>query len=396
KVAPAQAFSRCHLSFVPKDPMSTQALGTKVRERVDRAPYIRHQRGMRQHCYQSLGQAPSAPMCADVVKVRLQLASNAAQASGVKPPGMVATGLSVLRNEGVTALWSGLGPSLARGFFFGGARLGLYTPIKSAIMGGNSSSASFELKAAGKTPGAQKTSMGVIRAVMAADGVAGLWKGAMPGLFRSAILTASQCATYDEVKRGVLNYTGWSDGTHTHFTSSMIAGLVTTTITNPLDVIKTRMFVSGGRYKGALECASHVLKTEGPIGFMKPASSMAVSNQAGSQTNIVSLSAFTSSINTSWQQGCGWIGAATCGIVCGVWAWLAPSLAGFHGGVGDMMGHVEQVVNHCVWLGCRVEQLVSSGSVTPFMSCRVPPAIGAWKCLTFAQKGRGGDVADGK
>ncbi|KAJ9520062.1 hypothetical protein QJQ45_030136 [Haematococcus lacustris] len=257
-------------------------------------------------------EAPSAPMCADVVKVRLQLASNAAQASGVKPPGMVATGLSVLRNEGVTALWSGLGPSLARGFFFGGARLGLYTPIKSAIMGGNSSSASFELKvlsgslsgglaaavtgpegpplngmfaaamcpltitataggpqAAGKTPGAQKTSMGVIRAVMAADGVAGLWKGAMPGLFRSAILTASQCATYDEVKRGVLNYTGWSDGTHTHFTSSMIAGLVTTTITNPLDVIKTRMFVSGGRYKGALECASHVLKTEGPIGFMK-------------------------------------------------------------------------------------------------------------------------------
>ncbi|GFH14689.1 predicted protein [Haematococcus lacustris] len=189
----------------------------------------------------------------------------------------------------------GLGPSLARGFFFGGARLGLYTPIKSAIMGGNSSSASFELKvlsgslsgglaaavtspielvktrlqAAGKTPGAQKTSMGVIRAVMAADGVAGLWKGAMPGLFRSAILTASQCATYDEVKRGVLNYTGWSDGTHTHFTSSMIAGLVTTTITNPLDVIKTRMFVSGGRYKGALECARHVLKSEGPIGFMK-------------------------------------------------------------------------------------------------------------------------------
>ncbi|KAL6750152.1 mitochondrial carrier domain-containing protein [Haematococcus lacustris] len=243
----------------------------------------------------SVGCANTATNPLDVVKVRLQLASNAAQASGVKPPGMVATGLSVLRNEGVTALWSGLGPSLARGFFFGGARLGLYTPIKSAIMGGNSSSASFELKvlsgslsgglaaavtspielvktrlqAAGKTPGAQKTSMGVIRAVMAADGVAGLWKGAMPGLFRSAILTASQCATYDEVKRGVLNYTGWSDGTHTHFTSSMIAGLVTTTITNPLDVIKTRMFVSGGRYKGALECASHVLKTEGPIGFMK-------------------------------------------------------------------------------------------------------------------------------
>lgn len=42
--------------------------------------------------------------------------------------------------------------------------------------------------------------MGVIRAVVQADGVAGLWKGAMPGLVRSAILTAAQCATYDEVR----------------------------------------------------------------------------------------------------------------------------------------------------------------------------------------------------
>lgn len=124
--------------------------------------------------------------------------------------------------------------------------------------------------------------MGVIRAVVAADGVAGLWKGAMPGLvsgkgggarshgsthvdgvrpvvtdacldsllsalpcrpqIRSSILTASQCATYDEVKRRVVQYSGLKDGLHVHLSSSMIAGLVTTTITNPIDVIKTRMF----------------------------------------------------------------------------------------------------------------------------------------------------------
>eukprot|EP00967_Tisochrysis_lutea_P147770 scaffold281232_cov15-Tisochrysis_lutea.AAC.1 len=41
--------------------------------------------------------------------------------------------------------------------------------------------------------------------------------------FRSAILTAAQCATYDEVKRGVLSATGWEDGPHTHLTSAMIA-----------------------------------------------------------------------------------------------------------------------------------------------------------------------------
>lgn len=43
--------------------------------------------------------------------------------------------------------------------------------------------------------------------------------------------------------------TGWTDGVELHLTSSMIAGLVTTTITNPIDVIKTRMFVG--------ECSGH-------------------------------------------------------------------------------------------------------------------------------------------
>lgn len=72
---------------------------------------------------------------ADVIKVRLQLARNRAAAEGgAKPLGMVQTGVNVVKNEGVLALWSGLGPSLARGLFFGGARLGLYTPIKTMLV----------------------------------------------------------------------------------------------------------------------------------------------------------------------------------------------------------------------------------------------------------------------
>lgn len=241
----------------------------------------------------SVGTANTATNPLDVIKVRLQLERNKV-AEGVKPPGMVQTGLNVVRNEGVLALWSGLGPSLARGFFFGGARLGLYTPIKTMICGENKK-VSLEMKilsgslsgglaaavtspielvktrlqAAGQTPGAPKTSSGVIRAVVQADGVVGLWKGALPGLVRSAVLTAAQCATYDEIKQIVLLTTGWHDGPHTHLTSSMIAGLVTTTITNPLDVIKTRMFVGGAKYRNAVECAKDVMRKDGLIGFMK-------------------------------------------------------------------------------------------------------------------------------
>lgn len=118
------------------------------------APSSMHQNRAQSHVYShravSLPPSPArhikkhtcihATSPADVVKVRLQLARSAAAAAAAgsaKPPGMLATGLNVVRTEGVTALWSGLGPSLARGFFFGGARLGMYTPIKAAICGDN-------------------------------------------------------------------------------------------------------------------------------------------------------------------------------------------------------------------------------------------------------------------
>jgi solute carrier family 25 (mitochondrial uncoupling protein), member 8/9 len=49
----------------------------------------------------------------------------------------------------------------------------------------------------------------------------------------------------------------------------MIAGLVTTTITNPIDVVKTRMFVGGARYPSATACARDVLRKDGVAGFMR-------------------------------------------------------------------------------------------------------------------------------
>jgi len=240
----------------------------------------------------SVGTANTITNPLDVIKVRLQLNHGAVEA-GAPRLGMVATGISVVRTEGVTALWCGLGPSLARGFFFGGARLGLYTPIKTlvaddkpmtlgikilsgSLSGGLAAAVTSpielvktRLQAAGRTPGAETTSMGVIRKVVAVDGVTGLWKGCMPGLVRSCVLTAAQCATYDEIKSQVKSVTGWSDGIQVHLSSSMIAGLVSTTITNPLDVVKTRMFVSGSQYSGPFACIAHVLKQDGMMGFMK-------------------------------------------------------------------------------------------------------------------------------
>ena len=57
------------------------------------------------------------------------------------------------------------------------------------------------------------------------------------------MLTAAQCATYDESKKIWMSMTGGGDTPTTHIGASMITGLVTTTLTAPVDVIKTNMFV---------------------------------------------------------------------------------------------------------------------------------------------------------
>ena len=272
----------------------------------------------------SVGLANTITNPLDVVKVRMQLqrkATAGAAGHSSSGSGLVRTGITVVQNEGLLALWSGIGPSIARGFFFGGARLGLYSPIKGLVSEGiGASPNSFELKvlsgslsgglaaavtspielintrlqaagastsvSAGAGAKPMNTSMGVIRSVIAADGVAGLWKGAMPGLYRSAILTACQCATYDECKRVVMGATGWGNSIETHLVSSMIAGLVTTTVTAPLDVVKTRMFLSNSpsstsssgssssavRYSGRgamARCAADIMRTEGAAGFFR-------------------------------------------------------------------------------------------------------------------------------
>ncbi len=68
---------------------------------------------------------------------------------------------------------------------------------------------------------------------------------------RAAALTATQCASYDQAKQWWMRTTGMGDSFATHFGASMLTGLATTTVTAPVDLIKTRMFMSG-RHHGTV------------------------------------------------------------------------------------------------------------------------------------------------
>ena len=143
-------------------------------------------------------------------------------------------------------------------------------------------------------------------------------QGVVPAAIRASVLTASQCVTYDIVKHFLMhNMTDnvlvnaiaggppgaasegddWirgpkgimrnmEDGFPTHFSASMITGLVSTTLTNPVDVVKTRMFVgskaggessssAGGARKppgpspGIVAVTADIYSREGLRGFMR-------------------------------------------------------------------------------------------------------------------------------
>jgi solute carrier family 25 (mitochondrial uncoupling protein), member 8/9 len=109
---------------------------------------------------------------------------------------------------------------------------------------------------------AHATSTAVIRDVVATSGVLGLWRGTVPSMVRASLLTASQCATYDVVKRELIAVTSAAeDSVATQLSAGAVTGLITTTVTAPADVLKTRMFAAGG--EGVIASAAALMREGG-------------------------------------------------------------------------------------------------------------------------------------
>lgn len=73
------------------------------------------------------------------------------------------------------------------------------------------------------------------------EGVRSLFRGVWPNSIRAVLMTASQLASYDVFKKELLQRTSLGDDLTTHFTASIMAGFVATTVCSPVDVVKTRV-----------------------------------------------------------------------------------------------------------------------------------------------------------
>ncbi|KAF8060337.1 CYL3 [Scenedesmus sp. PABB004] len=206
-------------------------------------------------------------------------------------PGFLATAALIMRQEGPSGFTRGIQATTARAVCNGGIRLGLYDPIK-CLLSADGSGADLHVGqklAAGSISGGigavmttpmelvktrlqapnagTRSARDVLQGVLRQQGVRGLWTGASPSVLRLVMLNASMCGTYDEVKGRIARLTGWGPGVPLVLSSSMVAGLVTTTVINPADVC--RSYMQTGRGGSLLGVARGIVAAEGARGFLK-------------------------------------------------------------------------------------------------------------------------------
>lgn len=229
----------------------------------------------------------------DTAKVRLQLQTKGAVAPKYK--GLIGTTLTVAREEGARALWSGLEPGLHRQVLYGGLRIGLYEPMKLALMNGDANAPAplwvkiasgmgsgalailiasptdlvkVRMQSEGKlppgTPKKYPTALSAYRTIVSQEGLAGLWKGVGPNVARNAIINAAELASYDQVKETLLKSGLVDDNVYCHILSGLGAGFFAVICGSPVDVVKSRMMGdSTGQYSGVVDAFVKTAKNDG-------------------------------------------------------------------------------------------------------------------------------------
>ncbi|KOX80465.1 Mitochondrial 2-oxoglutarate/malate carrier protein [Melipona quadrifasciata] len=238
-------------------------------------------------------------MAATCVVQPLDLIKNRMQLSGTKTS-TISVISSILKNEGVLALYSGLSAGLLRQASYTTTRLGTYEWLSQLTS--KDSQPNFVMKvligctagcvgafvgffvalirmtADGRLPIAErrnyKNAFNALARIVKEEGFLALWRGTIPTMGRAMVVNAAQLASYSQSKEMLLN-TGYFENNITlHFVSSMISGLVTTAASMPVDIAKTRiqnMKVVDGKpeFKGAVDVIIQVCRNEGIFSLWK-------------------------------------------------------------------------------------------------------------------------------
>lgn len=127
--------------------------------------------------------------------------------------------------------------------------------------------------------------------------------GTLPNVGRNAIVNVSEIVCYDIIKELILQYSLMKDSIPCHFTSAVIAGLCTTVVASPVDVVKTRyMNSTQGVYRGAVDCALRMLAEEGPAAFYKGFTPSFCRLVSWNIVMWITYEQFKTTVSNMWQQ----------------------------------------------------------------------------------------------
>ncbi|XP_045199452.1 kidney mitochondrial carrier protein 1-like [Mercenaria mercenaria] len=246
----------------------------------------------------------------DTTKIRLQVQGQTidARLTQLKYNGMIHAFYRIFREEGITALYSGIAPALLRQASYGTIKIGVYHYMKrsfaetekdeslpvnvfcgivAGIVSSSVANPTDVLKVRMQARSSLRGNESMFQAfhdIFRQEGLPGLWRGVGPTAQRAAIVVGVELPAYDMIKRYLLNHEIMGDTKSNHFTSSFIAGLAGAIASTPVDVVKTRLMnqrklkasviINGGVavpaiYTSSLHCLTQTVKTEGVMALYK-------------------------------------------------------------------------------------------------------------------------------
>jgi len=226
----------------------------------------------------------------DVVKTRLQVSGQGTR--NYKSLGIHGTMKTILKEEGLSAFWKGIGAAWFREASYTSLRLGLYSPIKKA-MGVNNQSNFFLKFLAGSAAGGIGSFVGnpfdVIKTrMMAFEGkkaptfwstitdiykyetYTGFYKGLQANVMRACVLNGTKMACYDQIKHAIVQTNAIPAGIPTQFCAAFGAGFFMATSVAPFDMIRTQLMsqpMGSKVYKGFIDCFMQILSKTGVSGL---------------------------------------------------------------------------------------------------------------------------------
>ncbi|KAM7539329.1 hypothetical protein Aperf_G00000059239 [Anoplocephala perfoliata] len=240
----------------------------------------------------------------DLVKTRMQVSGEGGAARTYNSTLHAIS--TIVRQEGPLKIYAGLSAGLLRQATYTTTRLGIYTSlfecvssrsksggppsflaklgigltagVLGAFVGTPAEVCLIRMTADGRLPVAQRRNytnvFNALYRIFKEEGLLALWRGAVPTMIRAGVVNVAQLVSYSQFKQTILENDLMWDGFGVHLTASMCSALITSTVSLPVDIAKTRiqnMRTINGRaeYSGIFDVLIRTMKSEGVMALWK-------------------------------------------------------------------------------------------------------------------------------